>query len=31
MVLIEEVKDVGYGRADEIFIVPDGYRAKESS
>jgi 4-oxalocrotonate tautomerase len=31
MVLIEEVKDGGYGRADEIFIVPDAYRAKESS
>ncbi|MDR6817127.1 4-oxalocrotonate tautomerase [Neorhizobium sp. 2083] len=30
MVLIEEVKDGGYGRADEIFVIPDAYRAKES-
>ena len=29
MVLIEEVLDGGYGRADEIFILPDEYRAKE--
>ena len=29
MVLIEEVKDGGYGRADEIFIIPDAYRATE--
>lgn len=29
MVLIEEVKDGGYGRADEVFIVPDAYRAKD--
>ncbi|MFD2261539.1 4-oxalocrotonate tautomerase family protein [Lacibacterium aquatile] len=29
MVLIEEVKDGGYGRADEVFILPDAYRAKE--
>ncbi|MDK4735239.1 4-oxalocrotonate tautomerase family protein [Rhizobium sp. CNPSo 3490] len=29
MVLIEEVKDGGYGRADEIFILPDAYRVKE--
>ena len=28
MVLIEEVKDGGYGRADEVFVVPDAYRAK---
>ncbi|MCF6367846.1 tautomerase family protein [Rhizobium halophilum] len=28
MVLIEEVKDGGYGRADEICAVPDEYRAK---
>jgi 4-oxalocrotonate tautomerase len=27
MVLIEEVKDGGYGRADEVFTVPDAYRA----
>ncbi|MBY4631350.1 tautomerase family protein [Rhizobium croatiense] len=31
MVLIEEVKDGGYGRADEIFILPHAYRAKEDS
>ncbi|WFU91199.1 4-oxalocrotonate tautomerase family protein (plasmid) [Rhizobium sp. CC1099] len=31
MVLIEEVKDGGYGRADEIFILPDVYRSKENS
>ncbi|ABC94034.1 putative tautomerase protein (plasmid) [Rhizobium etli CFN 42] len=30
MVLIEEVKDGGYGRADEIFILPGTYRAKEN-
>ncbi|CDZ26040.1 4-oxalocrotonate tautomerase family protein [Neorhizobium galegae] len=30
MVLIEEVKDGGYGRADEIFVMPDAYRAKDS-
>ena len=29
MVLIEEVKDGGYGRADEIFIIPDAYGATE--
>jgi len=28
MVLIEEVKDGGYGRADEVFVIPDAYRAK---
>jgi len=27
MVLIEEVKDGGYYRADETFILPDAYRA----
>ncbi len=26
MVLIEEVKDGGYGRADEVFVIPDAYR-----
>ncbi|WP_440409408.1 tautomerase family protein [Neorhizobium petrolearium] len=31
MVLIEEVKDGGYGRADEIFILPYIYRSKENS
>ncbi|MBS1182916.1 MAG: 4-oxalocrotonate tautomerase protein [Proteobacteria bacterium] len=30
MVLIEEVKDGGYARADEVFILPDEYRARES-
>jgi 4-oxalocrotonate tautomerase len=29
MVLIETVPDGGYGRADEVFIVPEAYRAKE--
>lgn len=29
MVLIEEVKDGGYTRADEVFILPDAYRAKD--
>ncbi|TLP44132.1 MULTISPECIES: tautomerase family protein [Cohaesibacter] len=28
MVLVEEVKDGGYGRADEVFVMPDAYRAK---
>lgn len=27
MVLIEEVKDGGYARADEVFVVPPQYRA----
>ena len=27
MVLIEEVPDGGYGRADEVFVVPEAYRA----
>jgi 4-oxalocrotonate tautomerase len=30
MVLIEEVPDGGYGRADEVFVVPDAYRAKDA-
>jgi 4-oxalocrotonate tautomerase len=30
MVLIEEVADGGYGRADEVFIIPDAYRAKDA-
>lgn len=29
MVLVEEIKDGGYGRADEVFVMPDEYRAKE--
>ena len=28
MVLVEEVADGGYGRADEVFVVPEAYRAK---
>jgi 4-oxalocrotonate tautomerase len=31
MVLIEEVKDGGYGRADEIFVIPQAYRAAAQS
>ena len=30
-VLIEEVKDGGYGRADEVFILPEAYRAQAGS
>jgi 4-oxalocrotonate tautomerase len=29
MVLIEEVRDGGFGRADEVFIMPDDYRARD--
>ncbi|MBP1852418.1 tautomerase family protein [Rhizobium halophytocola] len=29
MVLIEEVKDGGYTRADEVFTIPQEYRAKD--
>lgn len=29
MVLIEEAPDGGYGRADEVFVIPDAYRAKD--
>ena len=29
MVLIEEVPDGGYGRADKVFVIPDAYRAKD--
>ncbi len=29
MVLIEEVKDGGYARADEVFVIPDAYRARD--
>ncbi|WP_024507236.1 4-oxalocrotonate tautomerase family protein [Bradyrhizobium sp. ARR65] len=29
MVLIEEVPDGGYGRADEVLVMPQQYRAKE--
>ncbi|MBR0879414.1 4-oxalocrotonate tautomerase [Bradyrhizobium japonicum] len=31
MVLIEEVPDGGYGRADEVFVVPDAYRASDAA
>ena len=31
MVLVEEVKDGGYGRADEIFVMPDAYRVKSQA
>ena len=27
MVLIEEVPDGGYGRADAVFVIPEAYRA----
>jgi 4-oxalocrotonate tautomerase len=27
MILIEEVKDGGYARADEVFVIPEDYRA----
>lgn len=30
MVLIEEVQDGGYGRADEVFIVPEAWRATDA-
>ena len=29
MVLIEEVPDGGYGRADEVFVIPESFRAKD--
>jgi 4-oxalocrotonate tautomerase len=29
MILIEEVPDGGYGRADEVFVIPRTYRAKD--
>jgi 4-oxalocrotonate tautomerase len=29
MVLVEEVMDGGYGRADEVFVMPPDYRAKD--
>ncbi|MGK9054033.1 tautomerase family protein [Neorhizobium petrolearium] len=31
MVLIEEIKDGGYARADEVFIIPEAYRAKDGA
>lgn len=30
MVLIEEVKDGGYARAGEVFVIPDAYRHRAS-
>jgi 4-oxalocrotonate tautomerase len=30
MVLIEEVKDGGYARADEVFLLPTAYRAEDA-
>jgi 4-oxalocrotonate tautomerase len=27
MVLIEDVPDGGYGRADEVFVIPEAYRS----
>jgi 4-oxalocrotonate tautomerase len=29
MVLIEEVADGGYARADEVFVVPEPWRARD--
>ena len=29
MVLIEEVSDGGYGRADAVFVIPEAYRATD--
>lgn len=29
MVLIEDIADGGYARADEVFTVPDVYRARD--
>lgn len=29
MVLVEEIQDGGYGRADEVFVMPQEYRAKD--
>ncbi|TGX52287.1 4-oxalocrotonate tautomerase family protein [Sphingomonas gei] len=29
MVLIEDVPDGGYARADEVFVVPEEWRARE--
>jgi 4-oxalocrotonate tautomerase len=29
MVLIEEIPDGGYGRGDEVFVIPAAYRAKD--
>ena len=29
MILIEEVPDGGYARADEVLVIPEAYRAKD--
>jgi 4-oxalocrotonate tautomerase len=29
MVLIEDVPDGGYARADEVFVVPEAWRARD--
>lgn len=29
MVLVKEIKDGGYGRADAVVMMPDEYRTKE--
>jgi 4-oxalocrotonate tautomerase len=29
MVLIEDIADGGYTRADEVFVVPEAYRARD--
>mgnify|MGYP003613852565 CR=1 FL=1 len=29
MVLIEEIPDGGYARADAVFVVPEAYRARD--
>lgn len=29
MVLIDEIPDGGYGRADEVFVVPEAWRASD--
>ncbi|GAB0119687.1 tautomerase family protein [Acidisoma sp. 7E03] len=29
MVLIEEVRDGGYARADEVFTIPEAWRARD--
>ena len=29
MVLIEDIPDGGYARADEVFVIPEAYRAKD--
>jgi len=29
MVLIEEVRDGGYARADEVFVIPQAYRVAD--